>query len=290
MKIEYLKGAELERHSLWQKVLRLIIVPIFNHIIPEKKLRETVSKLSTAGAQAVSRAGSTHAMESFYFGSEQKMKLSQRIREYITHQVLSATKATRNRLKTVEGALYREFLERTQRMEAIRVYAFGGGTCRSFINVLARLKREGIAPQVRITNVDLDQSAHRAGQTLAREHGYVSEFEWLQGSVLDARNFSEANKVDIVEIIGLLEYLDDEAAVAVLAQAYTILNAGALLVAANVRPTNEATFYRKIGWPPMYYRTPEKMSQLLEQAGFESGAIEIKVEPVCLHSICLVRR
>ncbi len=284
------KNQHLERHTLPQRLWRVFLVPIINYCIPEKTLRRAVAGLSEAGEAAISRKGSTHAMESMYKGVQAKKSVRERVKEYISHQLLSATKGTRNRLRVVEDALYDELVHREQAHQETRAVSLGGGICRSFMNVLDRRLVEGVRSNVSITNIDMDSTAHERGRGIAKEKGHDSMFTWVTDNALSVQNSISDASVDVVEVIGLLDYLDESTARAVLAAAHAVMKPGALLVAANVRPNVEQPFYRKIGWPPMYYRTPAELGRLLQEAGFAADSIELCLEPVQLHTIALARK
>jgi len=120
--------------------------------------------------------------------------------------------------------------------------------------------------------------------------GHTAHFTWVTGDVLEALKLVEERNVDIVEMIGLLEYLDEEKAVRALIVAREFLREGGLLIVANVRPNDEQRFYKRIDWPTMYYRTLEQFHRLLTLAGFKTEDIEITIEPVKLHNIASVRK
>jgi len=279
----------LERHSLLQKGLRLFVIPLMSYVIPERKLREGIAKLSEAGTQAITKAGSTHAMESFYGREKEHKGLVKKIREYISHELISATKGTRNRLKIVEDALYEEIARHVERGEALRILTCGGGTCRSFMNVLDRFVGKAKQPRLLIANIDLDPTAIAAGKQIAKEKGYDDHFAWHERSVLDLGSVPGMQEVHIVEMIGLAEYLDDNTLTAVFAAIESVMARGGLFIVGNVRPTNEARFYKKIGWPHMYYRTQAQLVRLLSSAGFQPRNVVVVAEPVGLHNIAFVR-
>ena len=96
--------------------------------------------------------------------------------------------------------------------------------------------------------------------------------------------------VDIIEMIGVLDYMADEQALAILAVAHSLLASDGILITANVRPNSEAPFYRKTGWPVFTYRTPRQLGELLICAGFDSSHVELFTEPVGLHTVARARR
>ena len=284
------EGEHLERHSFGQRCLRCVIVPTANYLISEKRLRKVVSRSSSAGEAAVKKAGSTHAMESFYDAAKKDRPLGTRAKEYVTNFVLHPAMATRNRLRIVEESIEERLRDHHQQGTGARMLTLGGGTMRSMLNVLDRLVAE-LGPQnVKITNIDLDPTAHERGREIIKEKGYDKHFEWIRDNALAIRNHIDKESVDFVEMIGLMDYLDDEAAVGTLAAVREVLNGSGQAVVGNIRPTIEERFYRKVGWPPMYHRNERELGELLVAAGFSSASIELVIEPVGLHTIGKLRK
>ncbi|MBI5138755.1 MAG: class I SAM-dependent methyltransferase [Candidatus Vogelbacteria bacterium] len=284
------KEPVLEKHSLTQHTLRYILLPFLNYLIPKETLIRGISKLSDAGEQAISRSGSSHAMESFYDRGKDKKNISAKAREYISYHVLNATKSTRNRLKIVENAIARELVEREASGLNTTIVTLGGGTCRSLIDVMDYLVENKERPKLHIVNIDLDATALERAKVITDEKKHGEHFKWVRGNAVDALSFVPKQSVNIVELIGLLEYLNKDDALNVIKTAYGLLGDGGLLVAANVRPNDERRFYERIGWPTMHYRTKEEFVDLIRSAGFNASNIKITVEPLKMHNIALVRK
>jgi len=288
MKNVHRKDAHLEKHKISHLCARVFVVPLLNHVIPASKIRAALVKSSQAGKDAVERSGSSHAMESFY-ARDKGHTLMEKIGGYITHQVISPTKATRNRLLIVEEILEKEFIAHNLAGSAVSCVTLGGGTAHSLISVLARLTEERVCPKVTITNIDLDKTALERGAALAQSAGCGDMFTWINDDVFHLDKHVASGSADIIEMIGLLDYLSDTEAIALLYAARKALKPKGLLVLANIRPSKEEPFFRKAGWPKMYHRTEHDLGRLLREAKFDDNCIETMIEPVKLHTVARVK-
>jgi len=76
-------------------------------------------------------------------------------------------------------------------------------------------------------------------------------------------------QVDIVDIYGMFEYLDDRQSVQLLSEAYGALREGGMLIFSNMdvfRPDYDIN-QRVIGWPALILRSPKEMLQIITDAG-----------------------
>lgn len=86
---------------------------------------------------------------------------------------------------------------------------------------------------------------------------------------------TQHEEMDIIEIYGMFEYLDDAASVMLLQQAYTALRVGGLFIFSNMdveRPDYDIN-QRVIGWPELILRSPEEILHLVTQAGIALGEV-----------------
>ena len=103
-------------------------------------------------------------------------------------------------------------------------------------------------------------------------------------------NLVEKNSIDIVEMVGLLDYFKDEKSVETFSKIYDILKEGGLFMVGNIVPNKEQSFISRLGWPKMYYRSAENLARLLISSGFSEEKGKIIFEPLKNHIVALIRK
>jgi len=207
------------------------------------------------------------------------------------HHCISQPKALRNRLKIVEWCIEEEITrvkeKRGNANEPITLVSVGGGSARAIIHSLNRLAKKGFDYDLKVINIDVDARAIKLGKEIAERFGVQDSFEWIND---DARNLQERvqeKSIDIIEMVGLLDYFSLEDASALIHQIYTVLKQGGVFIVANVFPNEEMPFVSHLGWPKMYYRRFSDIERILKMGGFEKEA-EIFLEPLRVHAIAKV--
>ncbi|MBU1167404.1 hypothetical protein KKC60_03275, partial [Patescibacteria group bacterium] len=128
---------------------------------------------------------------------------------------------------------------------------------------------------------------------IARKFGLGDCISTVEGTVSRRSNELEravnCHTPDIVEVIGLLDYLSDSAASALIKRLSGLLhlNGGGFFFTANVAPNPEQFFLKwVIGWP-MIYRTDKRLWRVVADAGV--SRFQIKYEPHRIHGIVIAR-
>lgn len=149
------------------------------------------------------------------------------------------------------------------------------------------LKAKGVERATEVRVLDKDQSALDVGARVAHEAGVSARFTWVCGAAKDVRVLLPNTQFDIIEIVGLVDYLSDTRAIRLFSVAREILHDDGVLVAANVIPNPEMPFVHKTGWPRMVYRTPEAFRLLFNRCGFVRT--DITLEPLRVHCVAVAR-
>jgi ubiquinone/menaquinone biosynthesis C-methylase UbiE len=287
---------QLEKHGIVIKILRIFIVPIMNHL-PSLLIQRIMRKSSKDADTVVKKGGSTHALEAMYTRYNRRLfsrGIVQGIADSFWHHVISQPKALRNRLSVVHAILQsqvkREIDNRKQNLikEPVTILSIAGGSSRSIIYTLKALRDEGEKFPVKVVTIDKDVSALEIGKKLAEERGLGNDFTWIGGKANELNQKLPDQKFDIVEIVGLLDYFDDERAVRLLDTVKSHLKSEGWIVAANVAPNSEMRFVENTGWPKMYYRTPDNFMTIFKKAGFLQ--CEIIKEPLGVHMIIIGKK
>jgi len=239
-------------------------------------------------ATVVAKGGSTHALEAMYTRYHRKLfsrGFFQGLADIFWHHFVSQPKALRNRLQIVQMFLEKEI---RNSVTPISVLSIAGGSARAFIHTLSKLSHEEPPKLAHIVVVDKDISAIQTGKRLATSAGLADSCEWLNGNASQINSLVPNRYFEVVEIVGLLDYFDDERTTRLLSNIKTVMRENGTLIVANVIPNSEMSFVKKTGWPPMFYRTPKNFAQLVSRAGFSvRDTIE---EPLGVHTIVRARK
>lgn len=125
--------------------------------------------------------------------------------------------------------------------------------------------------------LDIDRQALRVALKAAE---VLSLNGRVQGEIVNVLNhlkwqkiFRERPACDVAEMIGIVDYLDDEQAIMLMENARRHLVPGGTIITANISRSHrfrpETLFLHIVmGWRPMHYRHSYELQGLLERAGF----------------------
>lgn len=279
---ENVEMPELETHGLFVKLARCITVPILNSL-PASLIQKMMRASSHDAATVVAKGGSTHALEAMYTRYHRGLfsrGFLQGIADVFWHHFVSQPKALRNRLRIVQSLLVQELRTRA---DSVSVLSIAGGSARSIIYTLAKLRAEHFPHSVRAVILDKDETALEVGKCIADSADVGDCVEWIQGNANETASLLPNRQFDIVEIVGLLDYFDAERTIRLLKTIQPIIKAGGTLLVANVVPNREQPFVHKTGWPHMHYRTANNFAHLVEKAGF--AVRDTITEPLGVHAV-----
>lgn len=284
------KHLKLETNSPARSLFNLIFIPILN-LLPIKS-RGAIKKTNKAVSDVVDNATSHKALEILYHkGYTHQVK---KVYEKISHTVWFNTnnsKAVRNRLKIVQGELIKILGEKMAEKGEITIVSIAAGSARAIIESLEAT----ISPEhkIRVYFVDKNPAALDYSRDLIKKYKISTlenySFNWIENTV---NGFLDANQIKftIVEMVGLMDYFDDDKARTIFEKIYAGLEEGGYFLTANINHNSERPFVTKaIGWP-MIYRTAEHIGRLVHEAGFPHEQLGIYYEPHRIHSIIVARR
>lgn len=122
-------------------------------------------------------------------------------------------------------------------------------------------------------DVDKDPAAIKSAGTVTQASGLLpAQTHLITGNVLDKRliaGISAASEVDIIDMLGILEYLDDTQARQLLVEAYALLRPCGIILLCNMRQSHPqlALHKRGVGWPGVIPRTTEEFIALCKSGG-----------------------
>lgn len=195
--------------------------------------------------------------------------------------------AVRNRLKIAKVELAREI--RTFAMSTdrpVRILSLAAGTAQGVIEVMAELRPMGIA--VEAVLIDQDPTALAYARRLAEECDVAEAVTTINGDVLFFDRLVDDATPDIVEMLGLMDYLPTKLAVALVRKIRRKLPAGGVFLTCHVHPNAESYFLRHaINWD-MLYRRKDEFTAILTDGGFPPP--RLITEPHGIHSVAVARK
>lgn len=294
MKVIIAEDKKLEKHNLFVKFVRIFSVPILNSL-PAVFLQRFMKNSSYDAEVVLDNVGSAWALEVMYGRYRRKLfsrGIAQGVADLFWHHFVSQPKGVRNRLKIVENNLDKEILRiiNEKKEKKINIVTIGGGSARGIVEVLNKNSDQLKSWNISVINIDKSIKAIELGKELAKEFGLYNNFKWINDLAQNVKLFIADNSVDIVEMVGLLDYFRNEKAKEVFTKIYDILRKDGLFMVGNIVPNKEQSFISRMGWPKMYYRSTSDLVRLLEEAGFSKKMGEIIFEPLKNHIVGVIKK
>ncbi len=197
--------------------------------------------------------------------------------------------AVRNRLKIVKRELMNIVLKQAKTKkpgEPVLILSLASGSGQGAIEVVANLMRAGVACELLL--IDQDASALAHARHLAVEHGIIAITEIYEGDVFYFEKSLNGRTPDVIEMCGILDYLDERHALFLIKKAHKRLAFGGWFLTCHIHWNGEAFFlmYQENWW--MRYRTRDELRDLLVDGHF----IEPKrfTEPLGIHTVAVAQK
>lgn len=194
--------------------------------------------------------------------------------------------AVRNRLKIVKRELHAAIEQMANRGHPIKILSLAAGTAQGVIEEVALCKRRGIPIEVLL--IDQDKGALREADTIARNLGVSDIVATRLGNVLAFEQKTEDFSPDIVEMCGLMDYVNDENAVSLVRRIHAKLPEGGFFLTCHIHPNPEALFLKVVIDWKMIYRSIEAFTLILRKGCFAQW--HIITEPHGIHSVAVLRK
>ena len=282
------KSLGYETNSSIRKITNAVLIPTLNTL--PVSARKLLGKTHKSGGEIIKHATTHKAMEILY-DRNQRPKAN-----WIQNFFLSIwlgtnnSKAIRNRLRLVKREIKNKITELINQKKEIKILNIASGAARAVIESVEEVE---FPDNFRLSAVFIDQN-HEAisfSQQLAGSHKYRSSFKWVNDTAENFLNNQGSTKAfNIVEMVGLLEYLSDKDSVDLFTGIYKALDSGGILITANILNNIERRFINDvIGWK-MKYRSPDELSSLLMDAGFALDNMKIYYEPQRIHCVIVAQK
>ena len=262
-----------------------IIIDFLNNL-PKEQAQAEFLRLSTEESDTrcvIDSIGTWRALEVLYTYTERLSRGLVSERDQYWQELLDNTKSIRNRLLLVKE----ELVSLIHVIETpVHILSIGSGSARPVLEAIASLKG---TPETKLLLVDQDETALDFSEVLAGEF-QVNHTERKKGNFLRIARTCKDFQPHVVEMVGLLDYLEDDRCIHILKEVLKTLVPGGQLITGNIAPNLEAPFVTAgINWP-MIYRTPEELQKLLEQAGFLSERTRIIQETLGIHTLAIAQK
>jgi len=293
MKILLAKNKNLEKHGFFAKLIRLFSVPLLNRL-PSFLVKKVMKKTSDDAAVVIDNTGTTHALEIMYTRHNRNLfarGFCYGLGNLFWHYLISQSKAARNRLKIVEEMLEKEILSLCKnKKKNITILSIGGGSCRAVIETIARISGKFPDCNIKAINIDKSKRAIELGKKIAEENNVSGKLKWINSTASKLDLFVASEAIDIIEMVGLLDYFPHEKAVNIFKKVKKCLKNSGLFITGNVYPNREMSFISKINWPDMYYRNEKDIKKILSESGFQAEKGEIILEPLRSHIVIKIKK
>ena len=193
--------------------------------------------------------------------------------------------AVRNRFKLVKQELRRAILKFSN-YEEVRLISLACGSAQAVIELIAELKLKRII--VRVILIDIDQSALDHAKDLGRQHGVSDQIEMVKASVSQVIKVSRNFRPQIIEMLGLLDYIPQEKAIRLAAKIRESLDSNGVFLTGNIASNPERHFLDwVINWQ-MIYREPADLVEIANRAGFSD--YRLIYEPLKIHGVVVAQK
>jgi hypothetical protein len=278
-----------ETNSPIKKATNSVLIPVLNSL--PTVMRKYLKKTHKAGKEIIEHATTHKALEILYGYGSAKAK-GNAVQNFFNSIWLSTNnaKAVRNRLRLVKREIRNEIIKLAESGREIKIASIASGSARAITESITEASI-GKKVSIKTTFVDKNQSALEYSQKLAAGHERLGSFQWINDT---AGNFfrvhAKDEKFNIIEMVGLMDYFQDEKAVELFRLIRGALAEGGMFITANIGDNKEKEFItRVLGWK-MIYRTADEFSSLLLAAGFALDKMKVYYEPQRIHCVIVAQK
>ncbi len=199
---------------------------------------------------------------------------------------LSNARSIRNRLRLTKFFLKKILEKLNIEKKNINLVSLAAGSARAVIEAISEC---GFS-NVRVKLIDLNADALKYAEGLADSYNISSQIECIEGNIFKLRKLCRNMQIDVVEAVGILDYLSAKQAIFLFSDVLNLLSQDGYLITCNIIPNYEEPFVTKaIGWP-LIYRDNQEITELLVASGFEKSNIILTPEPLNIHLIALAKK
>lgn len=159
----------------------------------------------------------------------------------------------------------------------INILSIACGASRAPLQVIAKIN-EAFPNRVKAFLNDSDPQALKISRIKAERLGVSNLAQYYEGTFPRLRSRYPSNSADIVEAVGIGDYLNFEQCTTLFKVARRALKPNGKFIYTNICSTTEKP-YLDIVWKPMYYRTLEEIINLVIAGGFDKEKTILILDP-----------
>lgn len=262
-------------HYFWVAILR--ILPI--------RLLTKIYNTSSKDAKSVSENATSYKALEVLYNYDIKHIFRNGIMDgiftYIWHHLYSV-RATRNRLKIVKMLLRNRISEIRMNQSKITILSLGSGSARADLEVMSEFDKDNL----HFIAVDRNQSALDYSNSLAQEMN-IKNIKLVNDKVTKIEQFigEYKNNIDIVEIVGLLDYFTNEKAIELLKKVANVISENCMVIICNIKKNFEEPFTTQVVRWPMIYKEEKDLFEIIDKSGFDLNNSEMITDPLNIHML-----
>lgn len=259
----------------------LCLIPFF--------FAEKVIKASKPAKRVKEKATTASALEIIYkFNNGVSNYERGLFKKLLTRYLLNINnaKAVRNRLRLTKKAILDGILEHKGE-SSIRILSLGSGSARAVLEVVRSVEEFF---NFEIILVDFDEEALEASRDLAHELDIHSKITWKREKLEGYLNSQNSTRFHLIEMVGILDYLDHERAVKIIKDIYRVLLNKGFFITANIDKNFEKRFLDRVVRWPMIYRSKKQLFSLIKDSPFDEKCAIIKSEPLSIHHLLIAQK
>lgn len=196
--------------------------------------------------------------------------------------------AVRGRLQLVKKEVRAALLAHYDAIDKneVRIASLGAGSVQGVIQVIADLKSEGII--VKLLLIDLDPTALEYAVCWAVKLGIEDQIQTHRTSVSAIVKLSKDFKPHVIEMLGLLDYIQQDKAIKLVGKIRESLEPNGIFLTCNVRRNIEMFFLKwVINWS-MIYRSSFQLAEIAIKAEFVD--VRVVYEPHGIHGLLAAQK
>jgi ubiquinone/menaquinone biosynthesis C-methylase UbiE len=248
-----------------------------------------VDRFSRFNHQSKFGAAGWLSLDIFYnYWGKVEPQLGKNFEGFITRfwiEKMANRQAVTNRFKLVVNLLAEAF-EKFSHEPEIRIVSVASGSAQAVIAAMLR------CPHLNIKAVllDPDRLALEQARKNVEEAGLSSRFTFIRGTYKKLDSICQQFSPRIIEMVGLLDYLNEKKAIELITEIRHCLPEGGIFLTCNIRNNPERIFLHWVLLWSMIYRSEIAFSSLFLKAGFTPGQIRIFYEPFRIHGVGLCQK
>ena len=169
--------------------------------------------------------------------------------------------------------------------DVIKLFSLASGSARAVIEVMGKLKKQGIIVEAKL--LDLNQGALEKSKEIAIENDVLNSISLCRDKVSNFIEYCDGWRPDIIEMVGFLDYLNDEKALSLFKKIISTMTPGGFFITCNIKDNYERKFITKILNWDMIYRDEIDLAKLMLESGFLPSRCKIIYEPSLIHGLTM---